>query len=106
MAPRLALGASVMAIAAMFAAGCATSSPRSIDAISAHVDDASITGTVKSRLIEDRAVDATAITVETVNGNVALSGLARNNVEKSTAESIAIKVPGVKSIQNNIVVRP
>ena len=57
-------------------------------------------------MVEDKAVDAQAITVETTNGNVALSGYARSGVEKSTAESIAIKVPGVKSLQNNIVVKP
>jgi len=32
--------------------------------------------------------------------------VARSSLEKSTAESIAMKVRGVKGIQNNIAVRP
>ena len=101
-----AFGAFVAAATITLVSSCATSTPRSIESIAAHVDDSAITSTVKSRMVEDKAVDAQAITVETTNGNVALSGYARSGVEKSTAESIAIKVPGVKSLQNNIVVKP
>ncbi|MEO8835507.1 MAG: BON domain-containing protein [Caldimonas sp.] len=71
-----------------------------------HVDDAAITSKVKSRMVEDHAVDTTAIGVETQNGSVALSGYAKNALEKSTAESIAMKVKGVTAVQNNLVVRP
>ena len=100
-----ALAAGVASVVVVLAAAC-TSLPRRFEDVAAHVDDAAITSTVKSRLAEDSLVDAQAVQVETANGNVALSGTARNGVEKSTAESIAIKVPGVKSLQNNIVVRP
>ena len=99
-----AIGAVLAAVAIWAVSGCA--SPRSLDAIGGYVDDSSITGTVKSRIVEDKSVDAQSISVETANGNVMLSGVARSNVEKSTAESIAIKVRGVKSLQNNIVVKP
>lgn len=85
--------------------GCA-SSPRGIEAVAAHVDDSAITSTVKSRMVEDPIIDTRAISVETSHGNVVLAGVAKSSVEKSTAESIAIKVPGVKSLQNNIVVKP
>ena len=61
---------------------------------------------VKARLAEDKTVDADAIQVETANGNVVLSGVARTPLEKSTAESIAMKVRGVKTIQNNVALRP
>jgi osmotically-inducible protein OsmY len=61
---------------------------------------------VKARLVEDKAVDAAAITVETSNGTVVLSGVARSSLEKSTAESIAMKVRGVKAVQNNVALRP
>jgi hyperosmotically inducible protein len=84
--------------------GCTTM--RDLDAISAHVGDSTITNTLRSRLAEDGVVDARSITVETSNGNVVLSGVARSTVERITAESIAIKGRGVKSLQNNIVVRP
>ncbi len=85
-------------------AGCAVM--RGQESIGAYVDDAAITMTVKSRMVEDKTVDAAAITVETANGNVVLSGVARNVLEKSTAESIAMKVTGVKTVQNNVAVRP
>jgi hyperosmotically inducible periplasmic protein len=35
-----------------------------------------------------------------------LSGFAKNATEKSTAEAIARKVKGVKSVKNEIAVRP
>ncbi|MEO7116685.1 MAG: BON domain-containing protein [Caldimonas sp.] len=70
------------------------------------MDDSAITSKVRSRMVEDQVVDPHAISVESSNGNVVLSGVAKSNVEKSTAESIAIKVPGVKSLLNNIVVKP
>lgn len=97
--------ACLAAVAVALVAGCATPT-RDLDAISAHVDDSTITSTLRSRLSEDGAVNAQAISVETSNGNVVLSGVARTSVEKSTAESIAIKARGVKSVRNDIVVGP
>jgi hyperosmotically inducible protein len=79
---------------------------RGQESVGAYVDDASITTTVKARLVEDKTVDADAIKVETANGNVVLSGLARSALEKNTAESIAMKVNGVKTVQNNVALRP
>ncbi len=94
----------VAASALVLTAGCAVT--RGQESVGAYVDDAAITTSVKARMVEDKAVDAAAIKVETLNGNVMLSGFAKNSVEKSTAESIAMKIKGVKSVQNNVVVRP
>ncbi len=97
--------ASLAAVSALvLTAGCAVS--RGQESVGAYVDDAAITTSVKARMVEDKAVDAAAIKVETLNGTVMLSGFAKNSVEKSTAESIAMKVKGVKMVQNNVVVRP
>ena len=101
MSARRGVAALVVAAALFAAAGCAETRSRG-----SHVDDESITTTVKARLVEDKTVDADAIQVETANGNVVLSGLARTVLEKSTAESIAMKVRGVKTIQNNVALRP
>jgi hypothetical protein len=93
--------ATIAAVSALvMTAGCAVS--RGQETVGAYVDDASITTSVKARMIEDKAVDAAAIKVETLNGNVMLSGFAKDYTEKSTAESIAMRVKGVKSVQNNI----
>ena len=47
-----------------------------------------------------------AISVETLNGIVQLSGFAKSAAEKSRADEIARKTPGVKGVDNNIVVKP
>ena len=97
--------ATLVAVAALVVtSGCAVS--RGQESVGAYVDDASITTSVKARMVEDKNVDASAIKVETLNGEVMLSGFAKSSVEKNTAESIAMKVKGVKAVKNEIAVRP
>jgi hyperosmotically inducible periplasmic protein len=84
--------------------GCAVT--RGQETMGAYVDDTGITTRVKSRFVENKQVDASAISVETLNGTVMLSGFAKNALEKSTAENIAWKVSGVKSVRNEIAIRP
>jgi len=98
--------AAALAVAATLVVGAGCAEMRGREGVGAYVDDASITTTVKARLVEDKTVDAEAIQVETAHGNVVLSGVARTSLEKSTAENIAIKVKGVKTVQNNVAVRP
>jgi osmotically-inducible protein OsmY len=57
-------------------------------------------------MAESKAVSASSISVETLNGVVMLSGFAKSATEKSTAESIARGVNNVKSVRNEIAVRP
>jgi hyperosmotically inducible periplasmic protein len=105
---RHSIGALVTAIAAAFAiltvSGCAVT--RGQESVGAYVDDTAITTSVKARFVDNKDVDASSIRVETLNGTVMLSGFAKNNLERSTAESIAAKVSGVKSVKNEITVRP
>jgi osmotically-inducible protein OsmY len=104
MSLRTALATTVAACTLAFAAGCAVT--RGQESAGAYVDDASITTTIKARMVEDKAVDAAAIKVETLNGTVMLSGFAKDGLEKQTAESIAMKVRGVKLVKNEIAIRP
>jgi len=92
------------AAALVVTSGCAVT--RGQESVGAYIDDAAITTSVKARMIEDKNVDAASIKVQTLNGEVMLSGFAKNSLEKSTAESIAMKVKGVKSVKNEIAVRP
>ena len=101
MSVRRGVAALAVATALLAATGCAETRGQG-----AHVDDESITTTVKARLVEDKTVDANAIQVETSNGKVVLSGVARTTLEKSTVENITMKVPGVKTVQNNVALRP
>ena len=97
--------ATAIAVAALLAAsGCAVT--RGQETVGAYVDDATITTQIKSRFIENKDVDAASIRVETLNGTVMLSGFAKNATERTTAETIARKVNGVKSVKNEIAVRP
>lgn len=91
-------------LALLATTGCAVT--RGQETVGAYVDDTAITTSVKARFVEDKAVDASSISVETLKGTVMLSGFAKNATEKSTAESIAMKVNGVKSVKNEITVRP
>lgn len=101
---RTAIAATITAVVMLTATGCAVS--RGQETVGAYVDDAGITTLVKSRFVESKQVDAAAISVETLNGTVMLSGFAKSNLERTTAEGIARNVNGVKSVKNEIAVRP
>lgn len=88
----------------VLASGCAVT--RGQESVGAYVDDAAITTAVKGRFADNKDVAATSIRVETLNGTVMLSGFAKNTLEKTTAESLAYKVAGVKLVKNEIAVRP
>jgi len=101
---RTTLAAAVAAVALLTASGCAVT--RGQEGIGAYVDDTAITTAVKAHFVENRQVDATSIRVETLNGTVMLTGFAKSATEKTTAESIARGVNGVKSVKNEITIRP
>jgi hyperosmotically inducible protein len=101
---RTSIASAITVIALVTASGCAVT--RGQETVGAYVDDAAITTSVKARYVDNKEVDASSIKVETLNGTVMLSGFAKNSAERSTAEDIAMKVNGVKSVKNAIVVRP
>ena len=101
---RTTLVATAAAIVLLTAAGCAVT--RGQETVGAYVDDTAITPSVKARDIDNKDVDASSIRVETLNGTVMLSGFAKNATEKTTAETIAMNVKGVKSVKNEIAIRP
>ena len=98
------LSAAAAAILLVTTAGCAVT--RDQQSVGSYVDDSAITTSVKAKFVENTVVDAGSISVETMKGTVMLSGFAKNMAEKSTAETIAMKVPGVVGVKNQIVVRP
>jgi hyperosmotically inducible periplasmic protein len=96
--------AAVAATAMLATTGCAVT--RDQQSVGAYVDDAAITTAVKARFVDNKTVDASAISVETLNGTVMLSGFAKSSSEKTVAESLVWKVEGVKSVKNEIAIRP
>ena len=80
--------ASAVAVLALItASGCAVH--RDQETVGAYIDDGAITTSIKARFVENKTVDAVAIHVETLNGTVMLSGFAKSEAEKTTAEALA-----------------
>jgi hyperosmotically inducible periplasmic protein len=100
---RLTLAATLTA-AVVVLSGCAVM--RGQESVGAYVDDSAITTAVKARFVENKEVDASSIRVETLNGTVMLSGFAKDALERTTAETLTRKVEDVKSVKNEIAVRP
>jgi len=99
---RTTLAASVTALVLLTATGCAVS--RGQQTTGAYIDDSAITAKVKAAFVDSKAVDASSISVETLNGTVMLSGFAKSETERSTAGKIAKGVEGVKAVKNQLVV--
>ena len=88
----------------LLSTGCAV--VRGQETVGAYVDDAAITTAIKAKFVDDKVVSAASISVETLNGIVQLSGFAKRADEKSQAEQIARASKNVRSVRNDIVVRP
>jgi len=91
-----------IAIAGLLA-GCAVS--RQQETVGQYIDDTTITTQVKARFADDATVAATSIRVETLRGQVQLSGFAKSVTERERAEVLARSVKGVAGVRNDIVVR-
>jgi hyperosmotically inducible periplasmic protein len=98
------LTATVMAMILILGTACSVT--RGQQTVGEYVDDAAITAGVKTRLLDDPGVGGLSITVETMDGEVMLSGFATTAKEKNDAERIARRVDGVRTVKNGIVVRP
>lgn len=85
-------------------AGCAVTSGQS--SVGDYIDDKTISARVKTRFAQDETVSAMRIQVETLNGAVQLSGFARSEAERTRAGELARSVSGVRSVRNDIIVRP
>jgi len=69
------------------------------------LSDSAITTKVKALLLAERGVPSTSISVETYEGRVLLSGFVDSAAIKEKAGKVAAGVSGVKTVQNNLVVK-
>ncbi|HET9490220.1 MAG TPA: BON domain-containing protein [Methylomirabilota bacterium] len=69
------------------------------------IDDASITASVKSKLVADKAANLTRVDVDTNNGTVYLNGTVETPEQKTRAEQLAWQAGGVKAVVNNLQVQ-
>lgn len=84
--------------------GCAGTATR--ESTGEYLDDTGITARVKKALIQDELVKARDVNVETFKGTVQLSGFVDTQEQKSRAASVAAGIKGVRSVENNISIKP
>ncbi len=68
------------------------------------IDDASITAQVKSSLLAHRSTSAIKTKVQTKDGVVTVSGIAKNDAEKSLVTKLVNDINGVTSVINNMTI--
>ena len=84
------------------ASGCASMTGQTTGQ---YVDDRTITASVKSKLVADRASNLTRVDVDTTNQVVSLNGVVATPDQKRRAEDIATQVSGVRRVNNNLQVQ-
>jgi hypothetical protein len=70
------------------------------------IDDASITAQVKMSLLSHRSTSPLKTKVETIDGAVTLTGVAKNASEKALVTKLAADVNGVSSVVNKMTFQP
>lgn len=93
----------VLAFIATVATACAATPNQ--ESTGGYFDDATITTKVKTDLAEDPKVSATQVHVATYKGVVDLSGFVNAPSEIPEARLVASRVPGVKSVHDNLIVK-
>jgi osmotically-inducible protein OsmY len=68
------------------------------------IDDATITATIKSKLLWSRYTEGFKTTVATKSGRVSLTGTAESTAAKDLAGRLAVNTRGVVSVNNALVV--
>jgi len=68
------------------------------------MDDASITAQVKMALLIHRSASSMKTRVETRNGEVTLTGIAKNAAEKSLVTKLVTDIQGVTSVKNQMTI--
>jgi osmotically-inducible protein OsmY len=68
------------------------------------MDDASISGQVKTALLNHRSTSAVRTGVETRKGEVTLTGIAKNSAEKSLVSKLVSDIRGVTGVKNQMTV--
>jgi len=78
-------------------AACETPAGRSAGEV---VDDSTISTKVKAKLFDDPQLSGLAISVETFQGEVTLTGAVNTPADKERATEVAQTVRGVKTVNN------
>lgn len=96
----------IIILSLIFLTSCQTPlNPTNNSFFSTQSTDASITTAVLESMLLNENTSTLNIHVETTNGVVVLSGYVKTIRQSDTSEEIARKTAGVKTVQNNIIVR-
>lgn len=83
--------------------GCASTAKQSSPGD--YVDDTVITTKVKAAIFDEPSLKVLQISVETLKGEVQLSGFVDSAQNVTIAGQIARGVPGVKGVRNDLIVK-
>ena len=92
-----------MAFALLLTSGCASTPTQ--ESTGEFLDDSVITTKVKAAIFDEPDLKTFDISVNTVKGEVELSGLVSSKSEVSKAAEVARGVIGVKSVKNDLRVK-
>jgi osmotically-inducible protein OsmY len=67
-----------------------------------YLDDTTVKARAKAALIGDKEVSSDDFTIDVYQGRVTLTGVTKSAQESKRAEEDIRKVPGVKSVQNEV----
>lgn len=84
--------------------GCASTTTQ--EGTGGYVHDALITTKVKAAIFREPSLKSTEINVETTKGEVRLSGLVSSRMNIAKAISVARAVTGVRTVQDELQVKP
>jgi hyperosmotically inducible protein len=100
----LAQRCSAALLAALF--GLATVGCAHDTTVGQKIDDTTVTAKVKAALLADPDVKGTAVQVETLQGQVQLSGFVDSEAQARRAVDVASHVQGVDRVINKMSVKP
>lgn len=106
----LVLSAALAGVFALSAVGCSKSvdsvgMPLASTTVGTDIDDSVVTSGVKSALLADADIKSLDFKVQTRKGEVLLSGFVDNQAQLDRATAATRAVAGVKSIQNNVILK-
>ncbi len=82
----------------------ATTPAKTSETLGERIDDASITAQIKASLMSHHSTSALKTKVETKDGVVTLSGIAKNDAEKSLVTKLVSDIYGVSSVVNKMTI--
>ncbi len=97
------IAAAAVLASALTLGACAQT--KTSESTGAYVDDAAITGKVKTAILQDAALKVMDIHVDTYKSVVQLSGFVDTPQMIGQAGAVASQVSGVASVQNDLLVK-